>query len=557
MRNLYAFVLSSAFAISAQAQFVNPLYIPPTLSGDTFYLTANDTTHQFYPNITTNTFGYNGSYLGPTLMWNQGDSVHIVFNNQLPEETTVHWHGLHVAPEHDGGPHTHVMAGATWTPSFLIRNAASMCWYHPHVHENTMPQVNKGLAGAIYIYDTIEAQLNLPRTYGVDDFPIIMQDRTYAGNGDFVFDALADSVLINGTPNAYLNLPQQVVRLRLLNGSNARTFVAAFNDNRNFYVIASDGGLLTQPYLTNSIKVANGERYEILVDLSGETIGNTLQLISKGSTLANNEAGGAGMPNGQSPLNGVDFPLFEIRVTAPTANPVVGIPTSLITHNVWSTANVDRTRIKNMQGQGMFDMGNLTINGILFDMMVINDTVYKDNIEIWRINNTSNISHPFHIHDIQFYIISRNGQAPLAYEAGLKDVVHLKQGEYIEFITKFETFTNDSVPYMYHCHNLHHEDMGMMGQFLVIEEPTGTPENLDNRTFTQIYPNPGTSFWQVNKFSNNYTTWTLTDLQGRVVKTGTSAEATFQITTEGIPAGMYVLTLNENGQTQSLKVIKR
>ncbi|GAB4143877.1 MAG: multicopper oxidase domain-containing protein [Bacteroidia bacterium] len=550
--------------VAAFGQNTNPLNIPPFLTGDTFNLVMAPSSHQFYPNITTQTFGFNGDYLGPTMIWNKGDSVWINVTNNLGEVATVHWHGLHVSGQNDGGPQITIPDGTTWSPSFPVLNDASTCWYHPHTHENTAPQVNKGLAGMIIIKDTVESQLNLPRTYGTDDFPIIIQDRSFDAQGNFLIDALADSVLVNGTAHPYLDLPAQVVRLRLLNGSNARTYNVGFSDNRTFYVIASDGGLIAVPHPVTRLRITNGERYEILVDLTNDNIGDSVYLMAYNSTLANNEPGGGGMPNGNSPLNATNFNILQLNVMTPTSSPVTTIPASLITLNPWNPAAANRTRTKAIQGMGMFDMGNFNINGDVFDMMVINDTIMLNDIEVWQWTNNSNVAHPIHIHDVVFYITSRNGNPPAPYEAGKKDVFYIKPGETVEFITKFEFYTTDSAaPYMYHCHNLHHEDMGMMLQFIVVNITAGVDPSSSGTIDYSVYPNPARESWQLKYTGeeNISASWILTDVTGRIVSSADGIQlipgGNMMISCENEKSGIYFLSLTTDKGSVTVKLIRQ
>lgn len=518
---LFAGILTGAATSFAQ-NFNHVLAIPPMISDDTFHLEIVDTTHQFNPGVFTQTFAYNGTYLGPTLEMHKWDTVQMYVTNHMNDSTSVHWHGLHVPAAADGGPHTLVYKDSTWSPSFRVLNNASTCWYHPHMHEATMPQVNKGLGGLIIIRDSAENQLPLPRTYGVDDIPLIVQDRTFDGSNQIVYDALADSVVINGTIRPYLNAPAQVVRMRLLNGANAREFVIAFSDNRPFYVIASDGGMIATPDTVTSLKITNGERYEILVDFTTDAPGDSLYLICKGSTLAPAEPGGSGMQSGTSPLNGVDYNMMLIHITPQLPGAITSIPTTLLPVTPWSSSTAVRTRNKTMMGQGMYDMGAMSINGLTYDMMVINDTIYKDDVEIWHISNTSVISHPFHIHDVQFYILNRNGNPPEGYESGLKDVIYLQGGESVDFIAKFEDFTDTMIPYMYHCHNLHHEDMGMMLQFLVIENPSTGMSSTAAPVNAPAFPNPSSTSWNipVPQSSAGNTQWNLYDNSGKLIQSG-------------------------------------
>lgn len=555
---LLAATFTTSFA-GAQS-FFNPLAIPPTLSGTSFNLSVAASTHTFYGTTATPTYGINGSYLGPTLLLNEGDSVSIAVNNTLSVSTTMHWHGLHVPAASDGGPHTVIPASSTWQTGFVVRNAASMCWYHPHLHQNTASQVYMGLAGMIIVKDTVEAQLNLPRTYGVDDFPVVLQDRSFNANGTFLVEALADSMIVNGTANAYLDAPAQVVRLRLLNGSNVRAYNIGFSDNRSFYVIASDGGLLAQPYATTRLKMSGGERYEILVDLSS-SFGNSFYLTSYASQLGNTEPGGGGMANGNSPLNAVDFPIMQLNVVAATANPVTQVPASLITLTPWQSANANTVRYKTLEGNGMFtNMGNFTINNQPFDMMVINDTIPLNNLEVWQFTNNSTLAHPIHIHDVPFYILSRNGNAPPAQEGSLKDVFYLMPNEIVQVIMKFEHYA-DTVPYMYHCHNLMHEDNEMMAQFIVVESPGSVQENAGEALAVSVFPNPASSVIQLSFASAAAGTYTLevTDAQGKLLQSETLVTADntmFAFDVSKWSPGMYFISVKGETARKTWKVVK-
>jgi blue copper oxidase len=495
---LFVFFKAIVSTHSIQAQGYNqPLFMPPLLSGTTLNLSFNTGTMQFYPGLTTDTYGINGNYLGPTLILNKGDSMSISVTNNLPETTSCHWHGLHVPALYDGGPHSPINPGATWNADFRVMNNAATYWYHPHMHMNTMPQVDKGLAGMIIVKDSVESLLDLPRTYGLDDFPIILQDKKYNQSGQMIPVGLGDSIQVNGTVNAYLNCPSQVVRLRLLNASNARIYNIGFSDQRNFYVITNDGGLLTQPYSVNRLLLSNGERVEILVDLSSDTVGHSFFLQSYASEMAIDIPGAiTGANGGSGPLEAVDFPLMSIGVTSPTANPVLTIPVTLATSTPWNPANANRIRNKTISGNGTVNgQGNFMMDSTFYSHMVINDTIILNDIEIWNITNHSNMAHPVHLHDVQFYIISRDGITPPPYESGLKDVVLISPNETVSLITKFEDFADNTVPYMYHCHNLAHEDMGMMLQFIVVDNTSGIVSYDLEKDI--VYPNPSSEKWLV------------------------------------------------------------
>lgn len=480
----------------------NQLFIPDTLSGTNINLTLQNGTHQFFNGSMTNTMGANGSVLGPTILLNQGDFVNFNVDNQIGDTTTIHWHGLHVAPENDGGPHTSILPNAQWTPSFTILDKAATYWYHPHLHHKTNEHVSKGIAGMILVRDSEEAILDLPRTYGVDDIPLVIQTKDFDASNQIVVESNSDDVVMtNATIDAYTDVPSQVIRLRILNGSSQRAFNLGLTNDQTFYQIASDGGLLSSPFQATRLLIAPGERAEILIDFTG-MIGQTVQLKSYASEIPNGIYGATnpGMappmtltgynPN---PLNGNDFDILDFNIVAQTSNPISSIPAGLVAVNPLNPADANITRDLTFSPVSMGPNqlnGNFLINNLSFDMGVINYYIPLDNIEIWEISNQSGIAHPFHIHDVQFNILTRNGVAPAANELGRKDVVLIKPQETVRFITKFETFANPTVPYMYHCHLITHEDGGMMGQFVVVG-PLSIDENEINGNVL-VYPNPST-----------------------------------------------------------------
>lgn len=486
-----------SIVVSAQ----NQLLIPDTLSGTNINLTLQNGTHQFLSGNITNTMGANGNILGPTLLLNKGDLVNFSVNNQIGETTTIHWHGLHVAPENDGGPHTMIANNTTWQPSFTIMDKAATYWYHPHLHEKTDMHVSKGIAGLIIVRDNEEAALALPRKYGVDDFPLVIQTKDFDANNQILTHSNSDNVVMaNATIDATLQTPAQVVRFRVLNGSSQRIFNLGLTGNQTFYQIASDGGLLSAPVALTRLKLAPGERAEILIDFSNMN-GQSVQLKSYASELPNGNYGatnpgmGAGMtltgynPN---PLNGTNFNIMTFNVVATNSNPITTIPTSLATVNALSQTGANtRTLTFTPSAMGMNALnGDFLINNQAFNMSVINQTVILGSTEIWTLTNQSPIAHPFHIHDVQFQILDRNGVAPPANEQGWKDVVLVSTQETVRFIAKFEDFANDNVPYMYHCHMLVHEDGGMMGQFIVTDTSTVNTQPILTSNDVAIYPNP-------------------------------------------------------------------
>ncbi len=496
----------------SQAQ--NQLAIPPTITDTNINLTLQNGTHQFFSGHDTATMGANGNILGPTLIMQKGSNVNINVTNNLGQPTTIHWHGMHISASNDGGPHTVIAPGTTWNPQFTVLNNASTMWYHPHLDTHTDEHVSKGIAGLIIIKDPEEAALNLPRTYGVDDFPLVVQTKDFDANYQIVNHSNNDdTIMVNATVDPYVEMPAQVVRLRLLNGSTQRVMRFGFTANKSFYQIATDGGLREMPLFTTRLQLASGERSEILVDLSGME-GQTIYLMSYASEFGNGIYGGTapGMnPNmpltnyNPNPLNGANFNILQINVVAQTANPVTAIPSNLVTITPYLEANADAQRSFSLQPvQGGFNQlnGDFVINGASLDMNTINVTVPLDNTEVWTISNNSAIAHPFHIHDIQFNIISVNGATPPPTAQGWKDTFLVPAGGgQLKVVTKFTDFADDAIPYMYHCHMLTHEDGGMMGQFVVVDPNAGVNDSTLKKGFV-LFPNPSDNIYMTAKLNN-------------------------------------------------------
>lgn len=500
MKNLlWAICLAALSACTSNAQSYNPLWIPDTLSGTNFNLTIRDTFAQLTPGNQTITGGINGKFWGPTLFFNKGDEVHLNVLNKLNEATTIHWHGFHLPAVMDGGPHQVIPPGTLWQPYWKVTNNAATYWYHPHLHEETMEHITKGIGGLIIVRDAEEAALPLPRKYGVDDIPLVLTDRDFNTQKQFVVVPYGDSMLVNGTLRAQTSVPAQVVRFRILNGAIERSYNIGFSDNRSFSVIGSDGGLLNAPVPLTRYLLHAGERIEILVNFGGQN-GQSVDLKAFNSTLAQNVAGGDLFPNGPfaNYLARKDFNMLHLNVAAPTANPITAIPAALKTNVLLNAASANITRQLSMKdSMGVTNppiLGGVAfvINHKLFDINYNNYTVPIGNTEIWEIKSTSNFGHPFHIHDVEFNILSVNGAAPPAAQAGWKDVVFVPAQGTVRFIAKFEDYADALHPFMFHCHIALHEDEGMMGQF-VVTGSSATGEPGDSPARFSLFPNPAES----------------------------------------------------------------
>jgi len=550
----------------------NPLYIPPSISGTNFNLNIQNGITQFFPGVNTPTYGINAPLLAPTLIVNKWDTVTMNVTNNLTgfgNSTTIHWHGMHVPPEDDGGPHQIIPQGTTWSPEFRILNSAGTFWYHPHGDNKTDLHVSRGIAGMLIVKDSAESALMLPRTYGVDDFPIIVQTKAFDILTQIAISTEMDTTIcVNGTVNAFLDAPAQIIRLRLLNGSSSRVYNFGFTANQLFKMIASDGGLLDSAITMSRLRLAPGERAEILLDLQGMS-GQSIYLNSFSSEFQNGIYGAAtvtGSMGGTIPdynlnfLNGTDFGILQINIMTPTGSPVTTMPTALATNTPWTGYTVSRNfnllPDTMMSPVGQVE-GPFNINGVHFDMAIINETVYLNDTEKWRITNNTGIAHPFHIHDIQFYLMNINGNAVPFHEQGKKDVVLVLPQQYVEFITKFENFANDSVPYMYHCHMLHHEDEGMMGSFRVIDTVPLGIEHFEIESNISIYPNPTNNLINISSNFTEIISISMYNILGKQIYFDGPRSLPFTIETAVFPDGIYMLKILSLKEELTTKIIKQ
>jgi bilirubin oxidase len=338
----------------------------------------------------------------------------------------------------------------------------------------------------------------------------------------------------------------------------------------NFSLIGNDGGLLDAPQTINRLMLSNGERAEILVDLSAFQ-NDTIYLKCYGSELPKGVYGADSVGDSgvnqiidyyNNYLNGTDFNLLQIRVTAPTANAITSIPTTLVPLNplVTDANTIYRNFIIDTIGEmGItpnFAAGPFAFNQVLFDMDSINENVLLDSKEVWTIYNKTMIAHPFHIHDIQFYILDINGVAPPAYEKGQKDVVLIMPGDSVRFITEFKDFEDEHTPYMYHCHILHHEDDGMMGSFVVTKYPLST-KHIDAQNNFSIYPNPSNTIWKIkNKDNQAIVSYKIYTIEGKLIDEKEINNSTFIIDNTSFLKGQYFIKLYTKNSSQTFKISK-
>jgi len=481
-----AAIVGRACAVAEPSSFGTPLPIPELrdarVGRGSIDLVAAEGQHAFVPGRPTTTYGFSAPYLGPVLVLHSGDEVQFSVENRLGRNTTVHWHGVLAPAAVDGGPHIVIKPGDTWRPVLKINQPETTAWYHAHPHGNSGRQVYMGLAGMVIIKDGTSKELGLPESYGVDDLPIILQDRSLDRNGALLYAPFGpggmagmrgDTLIVNGAVAPVAKAPAGIVRLRLLNAANARNFDLAFSDNRTFHVIASDGGYLPAPVAMTALTIAPGERFEVLVDF---TSGNSVQLATAADTRGTTGmmGMGPGMMGGASGGGAGVLMRFEVDPSLPS--PVKSVPATLVALPAPAPpSSISRRQIsldmgpammmRGMMGRGRGGMGMgppVGINGRAFDMRRIDFEPKLGSSEIWEVTPNM-MAHPFHVHGVIFRILSIGGMPPAPHLAGGKDTVLLDGPA--ELLMQFTQPATGRTPFMFHCHILEHEDAGMMGQY--------------------------------------------------------------------------------------------
>lgn len=379
---------------------------------------------------------YNEQLPGPTFEIERGATATVTLTNGLTEATTVHWHGLVVPTTSDGQPQDTVAPSGTRTYTLPIRQRASLNFYHPHPHMLTGSQVARGLAGAVIIRDPEERAAGLPS--GAYELPLVIRDCKLDSTNALTFSSkssgfLGTTVLTNGTRSPYHIVDKAVYRLRILNCSNARVYALQLSSGNEFTLIGNDGGLLASPVSVASITLAPAERVDILVDLRSMTTPVHLMCATTGWSLCE----------------------FRPRTGATTVA-FSGPPAQLST--IAALTSALRTR------RFTFD-GMTQINGLTYNMTASAFTVPRGDVERWVFSTGGNGPHPVHVHGASFQVQARVGGRARLYpwESGWKDTVLLNDGETVEVLIRFDLEGR----YMIHCHQLGHEDGGMMMNFTV------------------------------------------------------------------------------------------
>ena len=447
------------------------LTIPNVVNGN-FTLVAQNTKHEIIQGKSSSVLGYQiGSILGPTIEVESGETLNVNLKNELGEPSNVHWHGLITPADMDGHPEDVVQPGDSKKYTFPVIQRAGLYWYHPHPDGFTAKQAYLGLAGAIIVRDNQEKSIGLPS--GEYEMPLIIQDKRMdnknglsylPGMSDIMAGLLGNTIIVNGKASPYINVKTSTYRFRVLNGSNARIYNLALSNGAPFKVIGSDGGLIEKPVTVNALLLSPGERADLLVDFSSAPLGSEIILLSKqfqgGGSQGKQQFNILSVKVNQSDVNRFSFPETLSVIEKTDEN------TSTITR-IFTVSDMGMGGMGSMGG-GMTMNGIHRINGKLYDKNRIDETVTFGKTEIWIFDNSKgNEPHPFHVHGVMFQILDRIGGRNIVTEVekGWKDTVLVLPGEKVRVIM---TFSGYKGKFVMHCHNLEHEDDGMMLQFEVI-----------------------------------------------------------------------------------------
>ncbi len=459
------------------------------------------------------------SYLGSIIRLQKGQKVRIYLHNGLSQPTVTHWHGLHVPQVMDGHPQYTIDSGETLVYEFEVVNRAGMNIYHTHQHGATAKQFYFGLGGALIVNDEEEAALELPS--GEYEIPLVIQDKQFDSQNQLVYSPMmhnkmtgftGDKILVNGFPNFHLDVASRAYRFRVMNGSTSRIYKLAWDDGMPVTVIGVYGGLLEQPETKSYVMLAPGERLDVWADFSGRKEGTqlTLKSLAFSGVLPKMSMG---MNHGGLAV-GSEYPICTIRVTrkvsdspklpmqlskfkryeiSDTANPNNPLPigiseapmSMLINGRAYEFNNplpFERVKVGSVQLIDIFHAHGA--GGMKMDeSKSAEHNQHNGGSEMKRGGmgmmgggmggmNLS-MAHPIHLHGQQFEIVSRSFSGDTTdydtvregfIDSGLKDTVLIMPMEKIRIIKPFQDYKG---LFLYHCHNLEHEDMGMMREFSV------------------------------------------------------------------------------------------
>lgn len=439
--------------------------------------------------------GAMGGLINPVLWVKKGQQVAATLKNGLTYPTIIHWHGLIVDGKNDGGPGEAIPAGGSYDYSYQVRNRGGTYWYHPHPFGFTSEQAYRGLASFYIVDDEDEQRLrrSLDLRLGKTDIPVVIQDKRLDADAQLMYEPteeewfmgfLGDTILANLTPKPYLDVQTRIYRFRFLNGSNARIYRLAFvkgNEKKAFSIIGTDGGLLASPIEASEVFLSPGERVDVLLDLSRDKKGDVIFLKSLAFDPMDNEMGMSAvlaLPNSMEeiPPNGAELYIMKLRVKTARAYSRP-IPQELSTVSPIDVSNASTREILLSQTDMKWFINNVNYSD---DPTFFPIEVAKNTVEIWEImNDMLSMPHPMHIHGFQFQVLERidspqqvrdltDAEGLLPTDKGWKDTVLIWPGEKVRIAIDFSQDFSGEQNYVFHCHNLEHEDVGMMINYRVV-----------------------------------------------------------------------------------------
>ena len=472
--------VSAGQAPSASGLFSAPLPIPRVLTGRNIEITMREAEVQVFPAPAPKTkmWTYNGTFPGPTIRRPSGQTTNVTFTNKLPKEagsTSVHHHGVHSAPKHDGHPHHFaIRRGESRTYKYKFMEdgkpeRAATHWYHDHRMDHTARNVWMGLAGMSILDDRFDSALPLPK--GRFDIPLMITDRSFDANKqlDYDFDlggTIGDHILVNGAPTPHFEVADRKYRFRILNASNIREYELALDNDEPMVQIASESGLIPEPIERDSIVIGPAERVEVVIDFAGQ-LGKSIVLKN---LIPVSDLGGASLGE-----------IMQFRVRRDVEDhsrvpaklrpvPEFGEPDVTRAWTLDLVPDAGTPTDPGVEGNGLA----YTINGLLFDPDRIDARPVLGSTERWIFTNKSDAQHRMHIHDMDWRVVARYGgqevftpgdpDAALG-ETGLRETFLVQTGETVEVVSRF---TDHIGAYVFHCHILEHEDKAMMAQFEVV-----------------------------------------------------------------------------------------
>lgn len=446
MRTQSAATLPAPF--SRPFKILRPLAAQRLSDGDHYDIEMMAATADILPGTPTPIWGYNGTFPGPLIVAERGRMTHVRQRNSLTVPTTVHLHGGHVPPEMDGHATDLIAPGGEKTYRYPNNQRATTLWFHDHAMHATGRNLNNGLLGVYLVRDPGEDALGLPN--GERDLVLVLTDRVFEADGRMAYSEgthdgfVGDVPLVNGVIQPALAVEGARYRLRLLNASNSRRYRVNLKPaygTLSFTQVGSDGGLLAAPVLRDAIDLSPAERVDVIVDFSG---------VDPGTRVVLGNAGTGRM---------TELMAFEVGARASDA---AKVPAVLSTIAPLPAATVTRT-VSLSQTNGVW-----MLQGHGFDEAIVDFTPRLGGVETWALRNPTAVGHPMHIHLVQFQILDRDGKPPPAWEAGWKDTVFVNAAETVRVAARFDGWPGT---YIYHCHNLEHEDHDMMSQFRVKDVP--------------------------------------------------------------------------------------